>query len=113
MLNFQMLTAEIIITGLIIAISLMSIIFSFGVVWRTEKELDLSYKFFLGAIIIFTISEFLELFSFEGRIMLENLILGFKLLFASLFLAGTLTARDLIRKMDGEKGIIPDDHGQI
>jgi hypothetical protein len=108
-----MLTVEVIIIGIVIAISLMSIIFSFGVVWRTEKELDLSYKFFLGAIIIFTISEFLELFSFEGRIVLENFILGSKLLFSILFLAGTLTARDLLRKMDGEKGIIPDDREKI
>ena len=109
MLNFQMLSVGTIITGTIIAISLLSIIFSFGVVWRTEKELDLSYKFLLGAIILFTISEFLELFSFEGRIILENFILGSRLLFAVLFLAGILTARDLLRKMDGEKGIIPDD----
>jgi uncharacterized membrane protein YhfC len=107
--NFSMLTPSVIITGITIIVTILAIIFSFGVVWRTEKELDLSYKFFLGAIIFFAVSEFLELFSFAGRIVLENFILGSRLLFAILFLAGMLIARDLLRKMDGEKGIIPDE----
>ena len=113
MINFPALTASTVISGVTITVSLLAVIFSFGVVWRTEKELDLSYKFFLGAIIVFTVSQFLELFSFEGRIILDSLILGAKLIFSILFLAGMLTARDLLRKMDGEKGIIPDDKEQI
>ena len=112
MINLQMIPPSMLFRGLTIAISLVAVVFSFGVVWRTEKELDLSYKLFLGAIIFFVISEFLDLFAFEGRVVLENLILISRLLFAALFLAGTLTARDLLRKMDGEKGFIEENGGQ-
>jgi hypothetical protein len=101
MTNDQIIT--LIIDSLIIAFSLAAIVFAFGVVWRTERELDISYKLFLGAIIAFTVAQFLELFSFEGRTIILFLILAAKLIFAALFLAGTLTARDLLRKMDGEK----------
>lgn len=97
----QMIT--IIINSLIVAFSLAAIVFAFGVVWRTERELDISYKLYLGAIIAFTTAQFLELFSFEGRTLILFLVPIMKLLFAALFLAGTLTARDLLRKMDGEK----------
>ena len=113
MINFQMFNVEMIINISIIAISLVAIVFTCGVVWRTEKELDISYKFFLGAIIFFTISEFLKLFYFEGRSVLATVILISKLLFSILFLAGTLTARDLLRKMDGEKGPIDEEVGQV
>jgi hypothetical protein len=101
MTNDQIIT--LIINSLIVAFSLAAIVFAFGVVWRTERELDISYKLFLGAIIAFTIAQFLELFYFEGRTFISYLMPVFKLLFAALFLAGTLTARDLLRKMDGEK----------
>jgi len=101
MTNYQII--DLIINSLVIAFSLAAIVFAFGVVWRTEKELDISYKFFLGGIIAFTASEFLELFSFEGRTLILFLIPFTKLLFAAFFLAGIFTARDLLRKMDGEK----------
>jgi len=90
-------------SSLVIALSLAAIVFSFGVVWRTERELDISYKLFLGAIIAFTAGQFLEMFSFEGRDVIMFLAPAAKLIFAALFLAGTLTARDMLRKMDGEK----------
>ena len=104
MTNNQIIT--LVINSLIIAFSLAAIVFAFGVVWRTERELDISYKLFLGAIIAFTVAQFLELFYFEGRTLILFLIPIFKLLFAGFFLAGTLTARDLLRRMDGEKGEI-------
>jgi hypothetical protein len=106
MKNFQLI--ELIVNSLIIAFSLAAVIFTFGVVWRTEKELDISYKFFLGAIISFTTFEILELFAFDGRTTVAILILVFRFLFAVFFLAGIFTARDLLRKMDGEKGEIED-----
>jgi hypothetical protein len=95
---------EIIVNSLTISFSLAAVIFSFGVVWRTEKELDISYKFFLAAILAFTAFEILELFAFDGRTVVSILILFFRFLFAVFFLAGIFTARDLLRKMDGEKG---------
>lgn len=103
-MNLNIISVSIILNGLTIAVSLMAIVFACGVVWRTEKELDVSYKFFLGAIIFFTASEFLEIFYFEGRELIVFLVLVLKLLFAILFLAGIFTARDLLRRMDGEKG---------
>jgi len=102
MTNFQII--EIAANSLIIALSLAAVIFTFGVVWRTEKELDISYKFFLGAILSFTAFEILEMFAFEGRTAVAALVLTFRFLFAAFFLAGIFTARDLLRKMDGEKG---------
>jgi hypothetical protein len=95
---------EIVAKSLTIVLSLAAIIFAFGVVWRTEKELDISYKFFLGAIISFTALEVLELFTFDDRMAVAVLVLVFRFLFAVFFLAGIFTARDLLRKMDGEKG---------
>lgn len=109
MTNFQLFV--LIANSLVIALSLAAVVFAFGVVWRTEKELDISYKFFLGAIIAFTTFEFLELFTFDGREVVAELALVFKFLFAVLFLAGIFTARDLLRKMDGEKEESNDDSG--
>jgi hypothetical protein len=102
MIKYQII--ELVANSLIIAFSLAAVIFTFGVVWRTEKELDISYKFFLGAIISFTAFEILELFAFDGRIVIAILVLAFRFLFSAFFLAGIFTARDLLRKMDGEKG---------
>lgn len=101
MTNYQII--ELITTCLTIAFSLAAVIFAFGVVWRTEKELDISYKFFLGAIIAFTAFELLELFAFQGRMFVTVLIAVSKFLFAVFFLAGIFTARDMLRKLDGEK----------
>jgi hypothetical protein len=113
MINFSMLTFDLIINILIIAISLAAIIFACGVVWRTEKELDISYKLFLGAIIFFAVSQILGFFYFEGRTVIATLVSVGKLLFAIFFLAGMLTARDLIRKMDGEKGPVEDETDKV
>jgi hypothetical protein len=108
-MNFTMISTDMIIVGITIAVSLAAIVFSFGVVWRTEKELDISYKFFLGAIIMFTVSEFLSVFYFEGKVFVSFLILSARLLFAILFLAGMAAARDMLRRMDGEKGPVDED----
>lgn len=102
MIKYQAI--ETAVNSLAVAFSFAAVIFAFGVVWRTEKELDISYKFFLGAILAFTALEILELFAFEGRTVVAMLISFFRLLSAAFFLAGIFTARDLLRKMDGEKG---------
>ncbi len=103
MMIFETINFSLIINSLVIAVSILSIVFSFGVVWRTEKELDISYKFFLGAIIVFTLEEFLNFFSLAEKPVFVIVGLFLKLFFSVLFLAGIFTARDLIRKMDGEK----------
>lgn len=106
-------TPELILRGLTIAVSLVAIIFSFGVVWRTEEELDISYKLLLAAIIAFTVSQSLELFVLDGRAVLGLITLAAKLLFAIFFLAGIFTARDLLRRMDGEKGMARSEEERI
>lgn len=79
-----------------------SIIYTFGIVWRVEKKLDLSYKLTLGAIIAFTTSEVLSLFQTKNGEWLIFLALVLKTVFILLFLFGILEMRSLIRKLDGE-----------
>lgn len=83
--------------------ALLAIVYTFGVVWRVEKKLDLSYKLLLGSILSFTASEILSLFQFEGRNWLAIASIALKAFFVILFLAGILEVRNMLRKMDGEK----------
>ncbi len=85
-----------------IILTLFSIIYAAGVVWRVEKELDISYKLFLAAIVAYATSLFLEMFNGIDSSVMELYISITRFIFISLFLAGVLTMRDLIRKMDGE-----------
>ncbi len=94
---------QIISDSFVIALLLVSIIFVFGIVWRVEKELDISYKFLLGAIIVFVFGEILDLFKFKIGNWAYYLIMIFKVLFAILLLSGILTMRNILREMDGEK----------
>ena len=86
----------------IIVVSLFSIIYTTGVVWRVEKKLDISYKFFLSAIIAFALSEIIVLLNFQGRSWTVDASLALRLLFALFFLKGILTMRRMVRVMDGE-----------
>lgn len=83
--------------------ALLAIIYTFGVVWRVEKKLDLSYKLMLGSIASFTLSEIFSLFQSEGRNLVVILSIALKALFIILFLAGILEMRSMLRNMDGEK----------
>jgi hypothetical protein len=87
-----------------LAALLLSIIFTAGVVWRVEMKLDISYKFFLAAIIFLLGAEILDQYyplSDAAQIALVIKIL--RMLFAICFLIGALFIRNIIRKMDGEK----------
>lgn len=86
----------------IIIVSLFSIIYTTGIVWRVEKKLDISYKFFLSAIIVFMLSEIIGLLHLPGRPWTADVSLALRLLFALLFLKGILTMRRMVRVMDGE-----------
>ncbi len=101
-----MSSQAIIITAHLVIIlgALLTIIYTFGVVWRVEKKLDLSYKLLLGAIISFTLSELFSLFQFEGRDWVLVASIALQALFIILFLAGILEVRNMLRKLDGEKG---------
>ena len=90
---------EMIFHLVIIFISLFSIIYTFGVVWRVEKKLDTSFKLLLAAIISFTLSEIIFILPFAWS---QNISLIAKIIFAIFFLVGILEMRSMLRKMDGE-----------
>ena len=96
-------TIKIIIDGIVIIAAILSVIFTAGIVWRVEKELDISYKLFLGAIIAFTLGEIANFINFGNGLLIIGIAAFSKMLFVILFLGGILAMRDLIRKMDGEK----------
>ena len=83
--------------------TLLSIIFTFGVVWRVEKKLDISFKLLLLAIISFFLSEITSLLSHWDAGVFELLTVIFKVIFALFFLGGILEMRLLLKKLDGEE----------
>jgi len=86
-----------------IVLTFFSIVYAAGVVWRVEKKLDISYKLFLAAILVYAVSLFLEMFSVIDSATMELYISISKVLFIGLFLGGILMMRDLVRDIDGEK----------
>lgn len=81
--------------------SLVAIVITAGVVWRVEKKLDKSYKFFLISLIIFTagiILDLLELYGLVPRWQWQKII---KALFIVFFTVGIFEMRTLI--IDVEK----------
>ncbi|QQR77309.1 MAG: hypothetical protein IPJ67_04160 [Candidatus Moraniibacteriota bacterium] len=80
----------------------VALVFTAGIVWRVEKELDVSYKLFLGALVVLLLSESLGKF-FSETMFFVTVASLLKTLFAMLLLAGIWTMRDLIRRLDGEK----------
>jgi hypothetical protein len=86
-----------------IVLTFFSIVYAAGVVWRVEKKLDISYKLFLAAILVYAVSLFLEMFNVIDSATMELYISISKVLFIGLFLGGILMMRDLVRDIDGEK----------
>jgi hypothetical protein len=78
-----------------------SIIYTAGVVWRVEMELDVAYKFFLVAIVALLIAEVADLY--YGTASIAIIVKSARMIFAACFLAGILFMRDIVRKLDGEK----------
>jgi hypothetical protein len=92
------------VNTIIIAALLFSIIFTAGVVWRVEKKLDISYKFFLAAIVCVFVAEIFDLYyTLDNQIMIALLVKTLRMLFAIFFLTGVLFMRNILRKIDGEK----------
>ncbi|MDO8240677.1 MAG: hypothetical protein Q7T51_01715 [Candidatus Moranbacteria bacterium] len=86
----------------IVIIAFFSIAYTFGVVWRVEKKLDISFKLLLVAIIAFTVSEIIPIFTLEGNDLAQATVVTAKIIFIVFFLAGILEMRSMLRKMDGE-----------
>lgn len=92
------------VNTIIIAALLFSIIFTAGVVWRVEKKLDISYKFFLAAIVCVFLAEIFDLYyTLDNQAMIALLVKTLRMLFAIFFLMGVLFMRNILRKLDGEK----------
>lgn len=82
---------------------LLSIIYTAGVVWRVEKKLDTSYKFFLLAIIFLFIAELLNLYyAIDSALEIAIAVKTLRMLFAFCFLTGIIIMRRIVRKLDGE-----------
>lgn len=81
---------------------LVAIVFTVGIVWRAEKELDISYKLFLVSLIFLVVSESVrKIFSETVLFILLSSFLN--LLFVLFLVGGIWTMRDILRKLDGEK----------
>jgi len=87
----------------VVLLSLFSVVYTFGVVWRVEKKLDISYKLLLVALLFFVAGEILDIFNFGNRFLFSILSSAARIAFAFFFLFGILEMRSLIRKMDGER----------
>ena len=82
----------------------LAIIYTAGVVWRVEMKLDVSYKFYLAAIIFLLAAEILDLYySIDSQVIISLIVKALRLLFALNFLTGVLFMRNILRNMDGEK----------
>jgi len=83
---------------------LFSIIFTVSVVWRVEKKLDVSYKFFLVGIICIFAAEIVDLYySVDNQAAVALLVKILRMAFAVSFLSGVLFMLNIVRKLDGEK----------
>lgn len=102
-MNLNINDFELVANFTVILTALLSVVYAFGVVWRVEKKLDVSYKLLLLAIVFFTSSEVLGFFDIGTAGKVRFWMVLAKVLFALFFLLGILTARRMIREVDGEK----------
>jgi len=88
--------------SVIIAIFLLILVFAVGIVWRVEKEFDLSYKFFVAAVACLVLAEILS-FYVSQTMDVTLWSKGLRTFGAVLLLVSVMLMRDLVRKLDGEK----------
>ena len=91
-----------VINLVILGLMILALVYTFGIVWRVEKRLDISYKLFLLSIIFFLATEAVGFLNIDNLIYAELLEKFCKLLFAAFFLGGIWEMRKLVRKLDGE-----------
>ena len=85
---------------------LLALVFTAGIVWRVEKELDASYKFFLLAVFLLLFAEIADLYyAIDAAEKVALMVKLARVSFAVCFLVGILLMRDIVRKLDGEKKI--------
>ena len=92
------------VNAITIASLLLAIIFTAGIVWRVEKKLDISYKFFLVAIVFLLAAESLDLYyGVDNHMNIALVVKSLRMLFAVFFLTGVLFMRNIVRNLDGEE----------
>jgi len=88
---------------LTVGLFLLVLVFSVGIVWRVEKELDWSYKFFVVAAASVTLADALGMYYAPYGSWSMMMSKGLRLVGALAFLASILLMRDIVRKLDHEK----------
>lgn len=88
---------------LTVGLFLLVLVFSIGIVWRVEKELDWSYKFFVVAATSIMLADVFGLYYANDGSMATLVGKGLRFIGALAFLVSILLMRDIVRKLDHEK----------
>ncbi len=91
------------IDSLTIMLFLLILMFSVGIVWRVEKELDWSYKFFVIAATSIMLADVFGLYAIGQGTSAILFGKGLRFIGAAAFLVSVLLMRDIVRKLDHEK----------
>ena len=96
------LNVNIIIDIVVLAMTLVAVVITFGVIWRTRNGLDTCHKFLLVAIVMFGIRMLLEILE-ELQILFLGIWLKIpEVLFVIFFVLGLYKIRSILRKINGE-----------
>lgn len=98
-----MMALEEIFNYTLLFLSLVCIVITAGVVWRVEKKLDVSFKFFLIAIIVFTIGIFFDILEFYSLLPAWDFQKIIKAVFILLFSIGMYEMRSLVIRLENIK----------
>lgn len=88
---------------LTVGVFLLVLVFSIGIVWRVEKELDWSYKFFVVAATSVMLADVFGLYYAHDGSVAILIGKGLRFIGALAFLVSILLMRDIVRKLDHEK----------
>jgi hypothetical protein len=88
---------------LTIGLLLLVLVFTIGIVWRVEKKLDWSYKFFVVAAASIMLADVVGLYAAHQGVTTAFLGKGLRLVGAIAFLASIVMMRDIVRQLDHEK----------
>ncbi|MBP7060608.1 MAG: hypothetical protein KBA91_01355 [Candidatus Moranbacteria bacterium] len=88
---------------LTIVLFLLILIFSIGIVWRVEKELDWSYKFFVVAAASVMLADVVGLSAASQETTMILIGKSLRFVGAVSFLVSILFMRGIVQKLDHEK----------
>jgi hypothetical protein len=88
---------------MIILTLLLGLVFTLGIIWRTEKKLDISYKFTFVALLGFLASRVIALGYFFPVEFRDVVIVGLDFVGTFFLLLSILEMRDIVRILDKEK----------